>query len=431
MIALVILYSAHVPSYPPYPDNCAGVHKKGPELSQVAYLRGSGGIEFHVDTATDPVDTIGGQEIDFDVILRDKVDLTSFALYIGCGGCMMEDSLAPRVFDLEYQEAVLEPFTQTRIRSLFPKEKRKFDSSLLHPDVCNASHFTVRIMDFQNRTNGEPLVWSPVIGIKEDFDWDELGSFPIYVLANHGPAWTEIGWTYPLCLFFLAPLFLVLWRSMGLRDQPPLNSNPLRVVMNPYGTPTIQLRFVDPRESLYDLAIHAFVAAGLEEVVHLVIAQYGIAVGYQLAVGLAVITASQGIPILFVTFVWNTLLYSRNLERQKFIKARQPRWHGCYKCSGNPWWGIGEIAMSVVFVVFLFGTGFYLGPACLFVTGVLRLGEIGSPLIDTSLRMKYALVEPGAVQSDLPVDGPPVVVRGEPVPPAPQPVIPSLSKLIK
>lgn len=426
MIALVILYSAHVPSYPPYTDNCAGVHKSGPELSQVAYLRGSGGIEFHVETATDPVDTVSGQEIDFDVILRDKVDLTSFAVYVGCGGCMMEDALAPRVFDLEYQEADLEPFTQTRIRSLFPKEKRKFDSSLLHPDVCNASHFTVRIKDFQNRTNGEPLVWSAVLGLREFFELDELASFPVYVLLNHGMAWSDIGWTYPVCLFFLSPLFLVLWRSMGSSNQPPLNSNPMRIVLNPYGYPTIQLRFVDPRESLYDLAIHAFVAAALEEFIHLVIAQYGIAIGYQLFLGLAVIAASQGIPILFVTFVWNTLLYSRNLERQKFIKARQPRWHDCYSCSGNSWWGIGEIIMSVVFGVFLFGAGFYVGPACLFVTGILRLSEINSRVIDTSLRMKYELVDPAAVPSGLPVA--PLVVQGEPLP-APQPALPPLLEL--
>ena len=207
-------------------------------------------------------------------------------------------------------------------------------------------------------------------------------------------------------------------------SQQPLNSNPMRVVLNPYGYPTIELRFVDPRETLYDLAIHAFIAAALEELIHLIIAQYGIAIGYQLAVGLAVIVASQGIPILFVTFVWNTLLYARNPNRQEFIKQRQPRWHGCYTCSGNPWWGIGEIAMSVVFGVFLFGAGFYIAPVCLFVTGVLRLGEIGSPLIDTSLRMKYTYVE--SVPSGIAVDGPPVV-QGERVPAAPG--VPSLENL--
>lgn len=295
----------------------------------------------------------------------------------------------------------------------------------MHPDVCNASHFTIRLVDYQNRTNGEPLVWSPVLGKKEFFELDELASFPVYVLLNHGLAWSDMGYTYPICLFFLAPLFLVLWRSMGTSKQPPLNSNPMRVVLSGYGYPTIQLRFVDPRESLYDLAIHAFVAAGLEEFIHLIIAQYGIAIRYQLTVGLAVILASQGIPILYVTFVWNTLLYARDLERQKFIKARQPKWHGCYKCSGDPWWGIGEIAMSVIFGVFLFGAGFYVGPVCLFVTGLLRLAELNGPVIDTSIRMKYEYVEPGAVPSDIPVEGPPVVQ----VEPAPQPFYPPLSDL--
>jgi hypothetical protein len=386
MLVLTILAFGHVPSYPPYRDNCAGIHKKGPEQSQVAYLRGTGGIEFHLESDTDPVDTINGQNIDFDVILRDEVDLTSFALYIGCGGCMEMDELAPRVFDSEYQTAHVEPFTQTQIRSIVAKSARKFNSSLLRSSVCTHQHFTIRIVDFQNRSDGRPLVWSPVIGLKEEFDVHELAYFPLYILANHGAAWNELAWTYPLCLFLLAPLFIFLWR---LNSTVALNSNPIQLVREHGRTalPAITVCRVDPRESLYDIAIHAFVAAALEELLHLMVAQYGIAIGYQFFVGLLLISVSQCLPILFVVFVWHVLLHSRNECVQQTTNSRTARaWRACmnWSSSADAWWGIGELIVAFVVGMFLFGAGFYIGPFAIAIAAILKLVRICIPRRSTT-----------------------------------------------
>ena len=88
-----------------------------------------------------------------------------------------------------YEPAVIEPFTQTRYGSVFPKEQRKYNSSGLRYDVCDQGHFTIRLVDYMNRTDAEPIVWGAVIGLSERFTFEELFLFPLFVLRNHGSSW--------------------------------------------------------------------------------------------------------------------------------------------------------------------------------------------------------------------------------------------------
>ena len=49
-----------------------------------------------------------------------------------------------------YEPAELEPFTQQRYSSVFPKAQRKYNSSGLKYDVCDQGHFTIRLVSGYN-----------------------------------------------------------------------------------------------------------------------------------------------------------------------------------------------------------------------------------------------------------------------------------------
>ena len=77
---------------------------------------------------------------------------------------------------------------QTLYRSVFEKgPQRTFNASLLHPDVCPEKHFTVRLWDHGNRTDGKPIVWGAVIGLGEQFTFLEIVEFPTYVSTPRFP----------------------------------------------------------------------------------------------------------------------------------------------------------------------------------------------------------------------------------------------------
>ena len=65
---------SHVPTYGSCVDNCC-VPPKDPTISQVIYLKGSGGLELHMDTLNT------GQVLDFDAVFRDDIDPSTFDLY--------------------------------------------------------------------------------------------------------------------------------------------------------------------------------------------------------------------------------------------------------------------------------------------------------------------------------------------------------------
>jgi len=337
---------SHVPTYTGCTENCC----KPPRIhttSQVIYLKGSGGLEIHLESETSPINIKNSEILDVDAVFRDEIDQSTYDLYIGCGGCIAsEDPIVINPLILNgYQPAEIEPFTQTSYRSIFPKENRKFNSSLLSNHLCTEKHFTIRLVDYMNRTNGKEIIWAPVIGLGEKFTFLELLEFPIYILRNHGNTWNELGWTYWLWLFIGTPLLINLIRYILTKCN--------------YSVFTPFKKKVEAREILYEIAIIGFTAASLELLTHLIYVQIGVEVNYGLYVGLfGVILFSQGIPILFTYTVWLG------------IHRRADKW-----IISSPYWAPLEIATGFSFL-FLFGSGFYIGPAAIMLAGILRCREI-------------------------------------------------------
>ena len=370
-----------MPTYTGCTENCCAP----PEVhttSQVIYLKGSGGLEIHLEDDTSPIDIAGGEVLDVDVVFRDRVPLSCFELYLGCGGCVAsEDPLVPssRVYlrESDWQPAVVEPFTQTWYRSVLPPEgdRRKFDSRELAG--CDQAHFTIRLVDHLNCTavEGEPVVWAPVIGLAEEFTLLQILEFPLYVLRNHGDTWTGLGWTYWVILLVVTPFLLNAFRELARRTHERFAVN--YWVLDPYqgssfyvpvrvqakGMETWELETwnkIDPREVCYEVALYGFIAAMLESLLHLTIAQMH-ADGYDWAfwVGLFAVTLfAHGAGIAFVCVAWVAL---RNRESDWVIS--------------RGWWAPLEVLTGVSFL-FLFGSGFYLGPAAVIVSGCIRFREI-------------------------------------------------------
>jgi len=152
---------AHVPTYGGCVENCCTpprVHT----TSQVIYLKGSGGLEIHVKSDTDPFDTVNGELIDFDAVFKEEYDVSTYSLYVGCSGCVAsQDPIVLAPFSNSkstYEPREVEPFTQTSYSSIVPKHKRKFNSSLLATAVCDQGHFSVRLVRRTRSNQNEALM---------------------------------------------------------------------------------------------------------------------------------------------------------------------------------------------------------------------------------------------------------------------------------
>lgn len=349
MIHITSLLLTHVPTYTGCIDNCCTpphIHT----TSQVIYLKGSGGLEIHVQDESTPFNIQGNEILDVDAVFRDEVDQTTYDLFIGCGGCMPSDPIVIPPVELSgYEEAEIEPFTQTRYSSVFPKPQRKFNSSLLAQSMCTEKHFTIRLVDYMNRTDGQPIIWGPVIGLAESFTFLELLKFPIYILRNHGETWNELGWTFYVWFFAGTPILILLFRvtlkCFNIRTLSAFNKK--------------DVWHDQVREVLYEIAILGFAAAALEELTHLIYVQINVKISWGFYVGLfAVIFVGQCLPILFTYTVWRSMYY------------RKAKW-----CTASPLWAPLEIATGFSFF-FLFGAGFYVGPSAIMLAGFFRLFEL-------------------------------------------------------
>lgn len=184
--------------------------------------------------------------------------------------------------------------------------------------VFNASecsdHFTVRLVEYGNAT--EPIVWGAVVGLGESFTPRELFEFPLYILRNHGDAWNDLAFTYWVWLAVGALAVFAAWRPNT------------------------------PRAVLLAFSLVGFVAAALEELTHLLYAQSDAPLGYGFWVGLfLVIAVAQGAGALAV---WGAA-----------------RAHTLF-------WVPLELVVSVG-LLFLLGSGLFVGPFCLALASLMRL----------------------------------------------------------
>jgi len=368
-VELVALCVSHVPTYTGGAENCfTPPHHH--DISQVIYVKSSGGLELHITSPTSPFDIPGGEILDVDAVFKKKYDQSTYSLYIGCGGCVAsQDPLViPPVYLSGYEHGEVEPFTQTVYYSVFPKADRKFNASDL--DGCSENHFTIRVVDYHNRTGDEPLVWGAVIGLAERFTFIELLNFPMFVLSNHGDTWNMMSWTAPLSFLIFAPLAMYLVRLLCKRLGWPYVDLKYKIFFKRGRMPWIEGEWA-AREWLYEIAVIAFVGTMIEEFIHLMYAQVGAPVNYGLWVGLlGVIGFANGLPLLQVLSAWAALQYADDPKYAKYFCSVD-----YLKCSNNAWWAPLEILFGFSYL-FLFGAGFWLGPAAIMLAGLLRLGEL-------------------------------------------------------
>ena len=256
--------------------------------------------------------------------------------------------------------------TQTKYYSVFPKADRKFNASQLAG--CSENHFTVRIVDYHNRTDGSVLTWSAVIGLKEQFTFWELLSFPNFILRNHGESWNQMSYSAPISFLILAPVLIYYVREFCKRFKLPYVDIDYKIVFKGF-RPYIEGKWA-AREWLYEIAVIAFVGTMIEEFWHLMYAQAGAPVGWGLWVGLfAVIGFANGLPLFQVLSSWAALQYDD--PDGKYFRC----WPSYLVCSGRAWWAPLEILFGFSYF-FLFGSGFWLGPSAIMLAGLMRLGEL-------------------------------------------------------
>lgn len=215
--------------------------------------------------------------------------------------------------------------------SPFPKAQRKFNASHLNSARCTEKHFTVRLV--QKNVAEEDIVWSSVIGLGERFFLYELLSFPIWVLANHGDSWNNLGWTYWVILFFGAPLTILCVRL----TMKAFNREPLELIL--FRDRKIIFYFDDWREVLYELGILGFTAAGLEMFVHLCLATQGVTDTQGYAVGLGVAIVPNLLGILLCVFNWSAIRLRGQIKgNEAWSKSNLRRkrcTHCCFSCSSS------------------------------------------------------------------------------------------------
>tara|TARA_B100001173_G_scaffold187536_1_gene161770 strand:- start:356 stop:1933 length:1578 start_codon:yes stop_codon:yes gene_type:complete len=380
---------AHVPTYEAGTDNCfTPPHHH--DTSQVIYLKGSGGLEIHYKGDKEPFDFSG--HIDFDAVFKEEYDQSTYALYVGCGGCVASvDPIVlpkPTVIDA-YQEATIEPFTMTRYYSVFKKgERRKFDADLLRPGSCDQEHWGIRLVDFHNRTTEghDTLIWGAVVGLGENFQWYELISFPSYILRNHGEAWNQLGWTYPVILplvllgFFgerwaRRPFGQWIYDSMNRGDSIFKNSR-FRWSRNRFDDLSVFKKdaaggamIANPRAWCCEFAIVAFIASALEEFVHLMYAQWGAPLGGGFWVCLfLVILLCNGVPIGVQLWIYSRTVYRRPTP------LRDADLHWCRDVT-HPNWFWAELLLGLGQLYLFLGAGFYLGPGFVILDSLFRAAE--------------------------------------------------------
>ena len=179
----------------------------------------------------------------------------------------------------------------------------------------------------------------------ESFTAQELLEFPLYLQKNHAE-WNGAGWTLPL-IAVLVPLIDLLVATVAWCVSDA-ERRWLPTIIN------------DPRSArswACQLAIWAWLVAGTEVVVHLLIAQADASFGQEFWIGLLVVGfAANGIPFLITRSIWIAHLYDR----------------GCWS---SPWWSLAQVSLFTGWLFVLAG-GLFVGPACMILDGLVRLTEL-------------------------------------------------------
>lgn len=353
LACLAAFANAHVPTYTESASRChTPPHHHG--TSQVVYVRGSGGLEVHCSAKECPFDYANGERLDIDVVFRDEVDQSTYALYIGCVGCMPEDPIDIDAVQLHgYQPGVLEPFTQTSYRSVFADAEKTFNSSRLDPSACAENHFGIRLRQFANASRD--IVWGAVIGKGEDFTTAEMLSFPVYVLRNHGETWNELPWT--VWVIAVAVVLLIVANRKVLERYGGLAWALPSLLDEGMHDPRMH-----PRAWLLQLSACGFLVAGLEMFVHLVYAQTTSQLDVAFLMGLAIVLLN-GVALALVYTIWCVSLCPTTTGRCR-----------C-RCLASPYWWPLELLSALAFF-FALGAGFYAGPAFLAIDAFVRMGEM-------------------------------------------------------
>ena len=343
----LVVSPSHVPTYsgsscvtPPHADS----------TSQVVYVTGSGGLEIHIESDTDPFDTLAGELIDIDVVFRDETDVNRYSLYVGCGGCSDADPITIDPLNVTYEHAKLEPFTQTATRSVYPGiEWPKFNSSALNGQNCPARHFGIRLVDHSPDAS-PPIVWSAVVGKAERFSRVELLSFPLYILRNHGSYWNDQGWTVWVGFFVFSPLLLfAISKAVPAREQ--LLQSIFSVDLKNWS------RNVD---FFYALALFFYVLSALEMTSHFLYAQAKakVGTGFFLFWGLVVLWGHAGLVWVPVSW-WGSRMHAPPGSQSD--------------CWSSKYWGLLDVSLGLVWLLYGLGGGLWLGPSALALAGVCRL----------------------------------------------------------
>lgn len=384
MIAFFAVFAhGHVPQYDGCDHNCCHP-PHGPTTSQVAYLKGSGGVEYDLHD-------LKGETLDFDVVFRKDYDTSTYSIYAGCGGCASEmpfnwdEPLSlPRDLPTTYPPAEFEPFTQHAYHKLLPDgAARQITPAQLAN--CTSHHVSVRLIVHDNAT--EDIVWGAVVGCDglecERFTPIELLSFPIFVIRNHGPAWNDAAWTLPV-LALLVPVLMAIvcwvwWEGWLVVYVPVGPSYPRILAKARPGVLWADLKAVcwveSPRLLLYALATWAIVVDILETFAHFAIATQTAPSG------------STGYTIFWFWFgiKW-VLFFSTALAWMWAREIPESRWrdyHWKLVCSwddglgpfspfwAHAFWSLAEIPLGLA--AFFIGAGFYVYPSAITLAGVVRL----------------------------------------------------------
>ena len=257
LLAALQLARAHVPVYAGKRGCVQPPHKH--TTSQAVYVRGSGGLEIPLLGDHDPFRVPEGEEIDIGVVFRDDVDLNSFDLHIGCGGCGDGDPLPPQVAVASLGDGKVEPFTQTYHRDALTKVQKKFNVSSLGLADCPDKRFAIRLVEAGGTAN---IRWAAVVGLGEFFTNEEWLSFGVYALMNHGVVWNDAMWTFYLVLglVVVGRWFYPLWRLVAFRDASYCLCTPCVNPVAWWQAVFFEISFVGFATSLLEFFVHLCIA---------------------------------------------------------------------------------------------------------------------------------------------------------------------------